>query len=203
MDTIFEKSVEKVLKAEGYLSTDKKDLGNKNDNYTIWGLSTIWHPQIKKEDWLHIPKKRSRERAITVYYNDYWLPSVGKLLPLIKPYGGDFTVNLTKLIYIVFDAAVQYQPRDAIKLLQEAINKVMSERQTLFGTAPKFKLLKVDGVAGEKTRRGVASALLPNKNMELLWAYKTLRLEKYLHVIEKDHDLARFAGGWANRIEKF
>jgi lysozyme family protein len=63
MTELFKKCVEVILKNEGIYSFDTDDPGGE----THWGISKRVYPDL---DILNL----TREKAIQIYYDDYWLP---------------------------------------------------------------------------------------------------------------------------------
>ena len=171
--TFFIECVNKVLGIEKYVSDDQRDLGNKGGHITIWGICSKYHPKAK--EWLRLSKRESREKAIAVYHKDYWKPTATKISDI---------PNVKHTAYILFDSAVQFQPRDAKRMLQRAINKVITGDK-----------LVVDGIIGKFTL-----SALENISMEKLnWAYKAIRLFKHLQTISRNPSQACMARGWGKR----
>lgn len=82
------KAVKFVLSAEGYWSCVKNDPGR----LTIWGVSSqYWPDEVAKMKCMS--KEESRRHAEDFYFEQYWLPIKGDILP------GDMDI-------VLFDCAV-------------------------------------------------------------------------------------------------
>ena len=102
----FEKSLEFILKWEGFISDDPNDPGG----LTIWGISARSHKDAVFEMKRLIEqgdKERAFEIAKNIYWNVYWLKAKCDCM--------DFPLNM-----VVFDTAVNMGRSRAKKLYDEA-----------------------------------------------------------------------------------
>ena len=111
----FNKIIYKVLEHEGGYVNDKDDLGGE----TNYGITKRFYPNIDIENL-------SKQEAIDIYYDDYWIPSKAEKLP-------------KHLQYPYFDTVVNTGQRRAVKILQQACND------------KNFFKIEEDGVIGAKT----------------------------------------------------
>tara|TARA_R100000951_G_C2551744_1_gene152690 strand:+ start:186 stop:659 length:474 start_codon:yes stop_codon:yes gene_type:complete len=151
----FDQIINDVLEHEGGYVNDPLDLGGE----TKYGITKRWYPEIDI-------KNLSTNDAVNIYYNDYWKPSKAEDLPegIRKTY---------------FDMCVNMGQKQAVKVLQDAIN---SQKRTK---------LVVDGYIGPKTIK------YSNKvSKQRLQAYRCLFYSKL--VIEKPEQ-ERFYFGWFKR----
>lgn len=100
----FEQIVENVLIHEGGYVNDPLDKGGE----TNFGISKRWFPDVNI-------KELSKQEAINIYYNNYWIPSRAKELP-----------NNIQSTY--FDMCVNMGQSQAVKILQRTINSVETTR---------------------------------------------------------------------------
>ena len=94
----FEQIIDKVLEHEGGYVNDPYDKGGE----TNFGIAKRWYPDVDI-------KNLTKSDAINIYYNNYWKPSKADFLP-----------NDLKATY--FDMCVNMGQRQAVKILQQAIN---------------------------------------------------------------------------------
>ena len=66
----FNKIIYKVLEHEGGYVNDKDDLGGE----TNYGITKRFYPNLDIENL-------SKQEAIDIYYDDYWIPSKAEKLP--------------------------------------------------------------------------------------------------------------------------
>ena len=191
----FEWCFRQVVNIEGGLSKDPGDLGNKDGNFTYMGLSSRYNPEIK--GIIKLPKDKRLKEIRRIYYTKYWQKVAVPIISLVSPLKNREENNILKhLAFIMFDAAVQYAPDDANRMLQEAINRIMWEEAKYANIS--VKLLKVDGVIGNKT----TLSLLIFLKYGVIDSYLYLRALKYMKLIGKNKEQAKFAKGWANRLFK-
>ena len=180
----FNECVERVLDKEGYFSMDAVDLGNRERNFTLWGISSRYHPEVK--EWFTLSKEESKARVKSIYYKDYWKPTAEKILGMSPTYKSS---ALKRLAYMVFDTAVQFDPTDANRMLQRACNQIDFDCDKL----------KVDGIIGRKTLSYLECILEADWIERLCWIYKSIRLYEHLMTIAAHPEQAVFAKGWADR----
>lgn len=95
----FDSAVKLILQDEGALSNNLST--DPHGGLTNFGISQIQNPDV---DVLHL----TRERAIDLYRNRYWVPVWGDSLP-------------SPLNLLVFDCAVNQGVKAAIDILQTAV----------------------------------------------------------------------------------
>lgn len=147
----FERSLRFLLREdiEGVHSAPRP--GDQHD--TWFGLARTWHRDM--------PWPPTREQAAARYLERYWLPVRGDELPW-------------PVCLVLFDGAVQHDPRDSIKRLQEALG------------------LKADGVLGPVTLAAVRKADPVELAKEVV-ARRMLYYWTLDNLEENDH-------GWARRL---
>jgi lysozyme family protein len=154
MDEKFLRAIDRTLAFEGGYANDLDDPGGE----TNFGISRRSYPD---EDIRNL----TRERAIEIYYRDFWMPH------------GYARISDPNLAAKVFDLAVNMGPSRAHKLLQQAVN---------FANGP--PRLAVDGVLGPKTIEATdetePAVLLDALRREAVEFYRDLAarkgMEKYL-----------------------
>jgi lysozyme family protein len=151
----FEDIINDVLVHEGGYVNDPLDNGGE----TNFGISKRWYPELDI-------KGLSVDDAINIYYNDYWKPSKAEDLPKV-------------LRKTYFDMCVNMGQKQAVKVLQDAINSTKSAR------------IDVDGIIGEQTIK------YSNKiSKRRLQSYRCLFYGK---LIVQKPDQERFYYGWFKR----
>ena len=129
---LFSKCVEILLKLEGGYSNRKSDKGGE----TNFGISSRSYPDINI-------KTLTRERAIEIYYNDYWIPmNIDRLQnDLLILHLFCFGVNagtrtaikiLQKLVGAYSDGLIGSKTRKAIRLFEGNIAEEFIKREKLF-----------------------------------------------------------------------
>lgn len=86
---------------EGNYSNHPDDPGAE----TKYGISRRWHPEISEEKWACFSPDDAKE----IYRSQYWDACGCNLLPY-------------PLDVLVFDAAVQHAPSDAVRMLKQSKN---------------------------------------------------------------------------------
>ena len=191
----FEWCFRQIVNLEGGLSKDPNDLGNMDGNFTYMGLSSRYNPEIK--GIIKLPKDKRLKEIRRIYYTKYWQKVAIPIISLVSPLKNREENNILKhLAFIMFDAAVQYAPEDANKILQEAINRIARSEARYLNN--KITLLKVDGIIGNKT----IMDLLRFLKYGVIDSYLFLRALKYMDLIGKNRDQVKFINGWANRLKK-
>jgi lysozyme family protein len=175
----FQKALRVVLANEGGYVNDPDDPGGE----TYMGISARYHPEWEGWELVREGKFAQVEPMVEQFYFDrYWVPSGCEAIATSLNFCED-------LVVAVFDTAVQHGVKRAVKHLQKAVNSVGG------GDA-----LVVDGLFGKKTL-----AALSCRSLWLLPLLPGLvlvfRACEYLQAIRKNHALAKYAGGWANRVE--
>ena len=154
-NTTFESVIRKVIEHEGGYVNDPQDKGGE----TNFGISKRWFPDVDI-------KNLTKEDAINIYYNNYWIPAKVDRLP-----------NDLRSTY--FDMCVNMGQKQAVKVLQEAIN------------SKKRSKIDVDGRIGPQT---IQSANKVDKKR--LQAY---RCKFYADLVSQDKSQERFYYGWFRR----
>ena len=158
-DDNFNSAVQKVLKHEGGYVWDKVDAGGE----TNFGISKRAHPS---EDI----RNMSVDRAIEIYYKDYWLR------------GRYNEINNRALAAKVFDTAVNCGHRRAVKLLQKSLVAIGLD-------------CTVDGLIGKQTI-GLTNA---ENAGGILEQFKDEQFAFYEGLIRKKPAYAKFRNGWSRR----
>lgn len=151
----FEQIIDKVLEHEGGYVNDPYDKGGE----TNFGIAKRWYPDLDI-------KNLTKSDAINIYYNNYWKPSKADFLP-----------NDLKATY--FDMCVNMGQRQAVKILQQAIN------------SRKMNKIEEDGVIGEITIKNAARI-----SKRRLQAYRCLF---YGRLVSEEPEQERFYYGWYRR----
>ena len=151
----FEQIIDKVLEHEGGYVNDPYDKGGE----TNFGIAKRWYPDVDI-------KNLTKSDAINIYYNNYWKPSKVDHLP-----------NDLKATY--FDMCVNMGQRQAVKILQQAIN------------SRKMNKIEEDGVIGEITIENAARI-----SKRRLQAYRCLF---YGRLVSEEPEQERFYFGWYKR----
>lgn len=179
-----------VLGFEGGFSNDPSDRGGK----TKYGITNGTLLSAQSKGWmpgnLRI-EDITQEHAMKIYELGYWKPVRADELP--EP-----------LDLILFDAAINHGVGGAVKLLQEALNSILSGAD-----------LAVDGAFGPKTM--VALRKVITKSEYLTWKNPELednfllrylcvdilmnRTELFSVIADKDESQRKFLRGWIhNRV---
>lgn len=159
MDDRFLRAVEVVLKHEGGYVNDPRDPGGE----THFGISKRSYPQ---EDI----KNLTKERAMEIYYRDWW-----------QRYGYN-RLQDDAVATKVFDMAVNMGPATAHRLLQEAL---------VFLGYP----VAVDGILGLQT---ITAANLADPN-RLLRVLRWLAAYHYYRIADQRPQSRAFLMGWLTR----
>jgi lysozyme family protein len=153
--TTFEQIIDKVLEHEGGYVNDPYDKGGE----TKFGIAKRWYPDLDI-------KNLTKSDAVNIYYNNYWKPSKADDLP-----------NDLKATY--FDMCVNMGQRQAVKILQQAIN------------SRKMNKIEEDGVIGKITIENAGRI-----SKRRLQAYRCLF---YGRLVSEEPDQERFYFGWYKR----
>jgi lysozyme family protein len=148
----FQTAVDFVFGLEGYLSDDPLDTGG----LTKFGIASKWHPEV-------LDPKFSCKDAQAIYKKDYWDACRCDSLP--------DGVDL-----MVFDAAVQHDVKDAVKMLQRSAG------------------VKADGIIGQVTLDRVSRM----DRKDVISGMVARRALHYAKLPQLDH----FGLGWYLRLAK-
>ena len=106
MNTTFEEIIEVVLAHEGGFVDDPDDRGGA----TNWGVTqAVWEDFLEDEFTSEDVRNFSREQAIELYREEFWKPSQAEKLP-------------EEIREVYFDMCVNHGQRNAVKILQTAVN---------------------------------------------------------------------------------
>jgi lysozyme family protein len=152
----FEPAVTKTIRSEGgdQITDDPADPGG----LTRFGISKRAHPEVD-------PRNLSLESAKAIYRRDYWDPCDGDL------------IQSQIVAELVFDAAVNMGPAQAVKLVQIAI-----------GLEPTGVM---DGA--------LLDALNQSEEKEFAAAFILAKIARYLALVKKNRKLEKFFYGWVRR----
>ena len=165
----FAHCVKITLEKEGVFSDISSDRGGA----TKYGISQRFLNGI---NYSKQAKDLTKEEAIELYYNHFWLESSSDKLPL-------------GIALMVFDYAVNSGNSKAKKDLQRAISYE-------YGVD-----LKIDGVIGAITIKELNKLISRSSGrLALIQCYSTLRGQLFLGVIEKDTSQGVFFRGWLRRL---
>lgn len=159
----FPQEVERVLIREGGYVNDPSDRGGE----TNWGIT---HATLDHYNAIHgLPRSSvrdlTRDGAKTIYLELFWIPSGGDVLPY-------------PLDALMFDAAVNHGPAQAVIFLQRAVGA------------------NEDGALGPRTLAAIASADMSRVLSALLNAR-----EGFYRWLATQPDQAKFLRGWLNRLD--
>jgi lysozyme family protein len=184
----FEDVFRVVLGFEGGYSNDPNDRGGE----TNLGITEGTLRSAQAKGWVPADltvKTLTEEHARIIYKKGYWNPIRGDLLP--KP-----------LDLILFDAAINHGPGGATKLLQEALNSILSKTS-----------LVVDGALGPKTFGALLDLLevdnrltTENPNLEPHFLLRYLcvdvlmnRTEFFSWLAARNESQRKFLRGWIHQ----
>ncbi len=159
----FKPAVEKILQYEGGYVNNPKDPGGE----TNFGISKRQYPSLDI-------KNLTRDRATSIYYNDYWSPLLLN------------QINSQAVAEEMLDIAVNLGAGKAARFLQEAIN-------LLFGSD-----LPVDGVIGKKT---IDAANMYRYPAVLAKVLNGMQFEHYHKRVDTHPDQREFLRSWLARVE--
>jgi len=166
--TTFEEIIEVVLAHEGGFVDDPDDRGGA----TNWGVTqAVWEDFLEDEFTSEDVKGFTREQAIELYKEEFWIPSQSEKLP-------------EEIREVYFDMCVNHGQRNAVKILQSAVNA-------------KGGNIEVDGGIGPNTIK--ASSVLK------LWELQVERSGFYWNLVfvgsfyGKRNNQAKFIRGWIRR----
>ena len=159
---MFEDAISIVLLHEGGYVNDPDDPGGE----TNFGIAKRYHPNVDI-------KNLTREKAIEIYYNEYWDAKV-ESYPL--------PIQLQ-----MFDMYVNLGATGAIKVLQRTINYVSKDANKI----------KVDGVYGNNTRQRLAQCLTDYKSFNCLLMGQ--RVTTYVDKVKQNPVKLKYLSGWVSR----
>ena len=182
----FAQAYAQTLEAEGGYSNHASDTGRE----TWRGISRRWWPSWK--GWPFIDEYRSKDRldlastneqleryTAEFYQAHFWDAVRGDEVSRYSP----------EIACELFDAAVNHDPHDAARFLQEALN-------ALNRGGKMFPDLEVDGALGALTLNAIGKI----KDLPSLWWWmKISRGAHYMSIMRRNKSQEDFARGWAHR----
>lgn len=168
MNTTFEEIIEVVLAHEGGFVDDPDDRGGA----TNWGVTqAVWEDFLEDEFTSEDVKGFTREQAIELYKEEFWIPSQAEKLP-------------EEIREIYFDMCVNHGQRNAVKILQCAVNA-------------KGGNLEVDGGIGPNTIKASSGLKLWEVQVERSGFYWNLVFVGSFY--SKRNSQEKFIRGWIRR----
>jgi len=180
----FEKALKRTLDFEGGYSNDPNDSGLE----TFCGISRKYWPDWS--GWVAIDGLKThgakilpgdptlRPQVIEFYRDNFWLPIHGD------------EIESQEIADMVFDCSVNPNPKAAVTFAQTAHNKIFKESKYI---------IDVDGIFGADTLHALNSIEHPDHIGWFVDAMDGQRKKYYLKSIQRRHENAVFAGGWADR----
>jgi len=168
MKTTFEEIIEVVLAHEGGFVDDPDDRGGA----TNWGVTqAVWEDHLEDEFTSEDVRNFTREQAIALYKEEFWIPSQSEKLP-------------EEIREIYFDMCVNHGQRNAVKILQTAVNA-------------KGGNIDVDGAIGPNTIREASKLKLWEVQVERSGFYWNLVFVGSFY--GKRNSQQKFIRGWIRR----
>ena len=166
--TTFEEIIEVVLAHEGGFVDDPDDKGGA----TNWGVTqAVWEDFLEDEFTSEDVKGFTREQAIELYEEEFWIPSQAEKLP-------------AEVREVYFDMCVNHGQRNAVKILQTCVNS-------------KGGNLEVDGGIGPNTIGACSDLKLWEVQVERSGFYWNLVFKGSFY--GKRNNQAKFIRGWIRR----
>lgn len=168
MKTTFEEIIEVVLAHEGGFVDDPDDRGGA----TNWGVTqAVWEDHLEDEFTSEDVRNFTREQAIALYKEEFWIPSQSEKLP-------------EEIREVYFDMCVNHGQRNAVKILQTAVNA-------------KGGNIDVDGAIGPNTIREASKLKLWEVQVERSGFYWNLVFVGSFY--GKRNSQQKFIRGWIRR----
>ena len=166
--TTFDEIIEVVLAHEGGFVDDPDDRGGA----TNWGVTqAVWEDYLEDEFTSEDVRNFTREQAIELYEEEFWKPSQAEKLP-------------EEIREIYFDMCVNHGQRNAVKILQCAVNA-------------KGGNLDVDGAIGPNTIKACSNLKLWEVQVERSGFYWNLVFVGSFY--GKRNSQEKFIRGWIRR----
>ena len=166
--TTFDEIIEVVLAHEGGFVDDPDDRGGA----TNWGVTqAVWEDYLEDEFTSEDVRNFTREQAIELYEEEFWKPSQAEKLP-------------EEIREIYFDMCVNHGQRNAVKILQCAVNA-------------KGGNLDVDGAIGPNTIKACSNLKLWEVQVERSGFYWNLVFVGSFY--GKRNSQEKFIRGWMRR----
>ena len=183
----FELAFSKVMESEGGFVDHPNDPGGA----TKYGVSLRFLRGLHKDRpdiWFRIfgtelpsvgmVRNLSIDKAKAVGYQCFWLPA------------GCSAISGLDIPYALFDMAFNMGVRQAVKILQRAMNDAMPS---------KYKRLKVDGRFGSRTLAALHGTLVGCGDNAVLTAIRLRRQDFYESLVRKNNRFRPFLKGWLRR----
>ena len=168
MNTTFEEIIEVVLAHEGGFVNDPDDRGGA----TNWGVTqAVWEDFMEDEFTSDDVREFTREQAIELYREEFWKPSQAEKLE-------------EEIREVYFDMCVNHGQRNAVKILQTAVNA-------------KGGSLEVDGGIGPNTINASSGLSLSDVQIERSGFYWNLVFVGSFY--GKRNRQEKFIRGWIRR----
>ena len=168
MKSTFEEIIEVVLAHEGGFVDDPDDRGGA----TNWGVTqAVWEDHLEDEFTSEDVRNFTREQAIALYKEEFWIPSQSEKLP-------------EEIREVYFDMCVNHGQRNAVKILQTAVNA-------------KGGNIDVDGAIGPNTIREASKLKLWEVQVERSGFYWNLVFVGSFY--GKRNSQQKFIRGWIRR----
>ena len=166
--TTFDEIIEVVLAHEGGFVDDPDDRGGA----TNWGVTqAVWEDYLEDEFTSEDVRNFTREQAIALYKEEFWIPSQSEKLP-------------EEIREVYFDMCVNHGQRNAVKILQTAVNA-------------KGGNIDVDGAIGPNTIREASKLKLWEVQVERSGFYWNLVFVGSFY--GKRNSQQKFIRGWIRR----
>lgn len=156
-----------VLGVEGKLSNEVGDKGGYTDYGVTQATYNAW--RLGRELPLQSVSLITSEEVSAVYFDLFWVPCRCPNLP-------------ARLDLCVFDAGVQHSDKEAIEMLQEALDG------------------QVTGFFGPLTMGLVQRAVEAESIDAVIGRMLDIRRKFYVRIVERDVTQQKFINGWMNRI---
>lgn len=184
----FDLALAKTLAHEGGYSNNPNDKGGE----TFCGISRKYWPEWSgwaildgaRESGVSIESFSKRTSVFVdmhvspFYRHNFWLPIHGD------------EIESQEIADMVFDCSVNPNPKAAVTFAQTAHNKIFKESKYI---------IDVDGIFGADTLHALNSIEHPDHIGWFVDAMDGQRKKYYLKSIQRRHENAVFAGGWADR----
>ena len=194
MNKNFDECFEKLLGYEGGYSNNENDAGGE----TYKGISRVYYPYLelwdiidrykglpRKEFEKKLSKDKELNKLVKVFYkNEYW-----------NAMNLNSFNEFPKIQYELFDTAINMGKKNAVKILQRAINLLNRNEKICMD-------LKVDGILGRITLKSFYKIVEYDKSDKYIYFYlNLLQGERYVKSMEKRKQNENFARGWTRRLQ--
>ncbi len=173
----WQQAIDKVLSHEGLFSNHKNDRGGPTKYgislryLKIEGMDIDGDGDVDIYDVLSIDKRRAQK----IYKKEWW--DKYKYDQILSP-----TIS-TK----IFDLAVNMGSRQAHKIAQIAVNRIINHP------------IEVDGILGKESLGAINSLIIQKKEAELLNEIRENAAHYYVNLVADNPEYRVFLKGWLNR----